>query len=151
MAGLGKFADTIRVTTGRPTPQKSKAAARSSNRTVLLVDDDDDFRVAVAEALGDDAHQVIEARSGEAALSVLEHAARAREHGPDLIVLDLMMPRMGGIEFLQRLRKSPRWAQVAVLIVTAVNDPMLRVRLDVPIAFKSDTDAVLQMIRRYLA
>jgi CheY-like chemotaxis protein len=51
---------------------------------------------------------------------------------------------MSGIEVLQRLRKSRRWASLPVLVVTAVNDQMLPVRLDVPIAFKPDVQIVLK-------
>src|SRR5512142_1459284 len=93
---------------------KPALEARSAQRTVLLVDDDADFLLAIAETLRDEGHQVIEARSGEGALAVLDRAAEARELAPDLIVLDLLMPRMSGIEFLQRLRKSVRWGQLPV-------------------------------------
>lgn len=141
---------TFARSAGTPPPEPT-LAARSAERTVLLVDDDADFRLAIAETLRDEGHQVIEARSGEAALAVLDHAAEARELAPDLIVLDLLMPRMSGAEFLQRLRKSARWGRLPVLVVTGVNDPMLPVRLDVPIAFKPDTDVVLETIRSRLA
>src|SRR5579871_2511934 len=134
--------------------RKTKAPGPAVNhvgRTVLLVDDDGDFRLVLAEALRDDGHQVIEARSGEAALAVLDHVARTAARPPDLVVLDLLMPRMSGIEVLQRLRKSQRWARLPVLVVTAVNDPMLPVRLDVPVAFKPDAGVVLETINRQLA
>jgi CheY-like chemotaxis protein len=127
------------------------ALVRPTQRTVLLVDDDPDFRFALAETLRDEGHHVMEARSGEAAFGVLDHLAAPRARAPDLIVLDLVMPGMSGIEFLQRLRRSPRWARLPVLIVTGVNDSMLPVRLDLPIAFKPDTDVVLDTIRQHLA
>jgi CheY-like chemotaxis protein len=116
--------------------------------TVLVVDDDDDFRSALAQTLEAEGYQVLGAATGEAALSLFDEAAKGRTRAPDLLVLDLLMPRMSGIEVLQRLRKSRRWASVPVLVVTAVNDQMLPVRLDLPIAFKTDIQAVLDAIQQ---
>jgi hypothetical protein len=58
----------------------------------------------------------------------------------------------GGLStcLFQRLRKSARGAQLPVLVVTGVNDPMLPVRLDVPVAFKPDIDAILETVLRQL-
>jgi DNA-binding response OmpR family regulator len=119
--------------------------------TVLVVDDDDDFRAALAETLEEEGCDVLDARTGEAALALLDDAAKGRARAPDLLVLDLLMPRMSGIEVLQRLRKSRRWASLPVLVVTAVNDQMLPVRLGVPIVFKPDVQVVLDAVRQQLA
>jgi CheY-like chemotaxis protein len=129
---------------------RTRAREDSLARTVLLADDDDDFRSALAELLTADGYRVIDVASGEAALGWLHDAAKARERSPGVLVLDLMMPRMSGIEVLQRLRKSGRWADLPILVITAANDPMLRVRLDLPIAFKPDVDVVLEAVRRLL-
>jgi CheY-like chemotaxis protein len=118
--------------------------------TVLLADDDEDFRCVLADALAAEGYHVVAVPSGEAVMTVLDEAAKGRAPPPDLLVLDLLMPRMSGIEVLQRLRKSARWARLPTLIVTGVNDPMLPVRLDSPIVFKPDTDVVLEAIRRQL-
>jgi CheY-like chemotaxis protein len=119
--------------------------------TVLLADDDEDFRSALAELLDEDGCDVVAVPHGAAALALLEDAARGRAPPPDLLVLDLLMPSMSGLEVLQRLRRSARWARLPVLVVTGVNDPMLPVRLDVPIAFKPDAEVVLAAIRHQLA
>jgi CheY-like chemotaxis protein len=119
-------------------------------RTVLLADDDEDFRVALAESLDAEGYDVVAVPNGESVLAALEDAAKGRARPPDLLVLDLLMPRMGGIEVLQRLRKSARWASLPVIVVTGVNDPMLPVRLDVPIAFKPDANAVVAAVRQHL-
>ena len=118
---------------------------------VLLVDDDDDFRLALAETLTAEGYQVVDVPDGEAALATLDEAAKGRARAPDLVVLDLLMPRMSGVEVLQRLRKSRRWTDLPILVATAVNDQMLPVRLDVPIAFKPDLDGVLEAVRQQLA
>jgi two-component system OmpR family response regulator/two-component system response regulator CpxR len=117
---------------------------------VLLADDDEDFRRALAELLTAEGLRVIDVPSGEEALAVLDHATKPRGRSPDLLVLDLMMPNVNGIEVLQRLRKSARWTQLPILLVTGVNDPMLRVRLDLPIAFKPDIELIVEAVRRLL-
>lgn len=119
--------------------------------TVFVVDDDDDFRTALSETLEAEGYLVIGAATGEAALGLFDDAAKGRTSVPDLLVLDLLMPRVSGIEVLQKLQKIPRWASLPVLIVTSVNDQMLPVRLDLPIVFKPDVQAVLDAIRRQLA
>ena len=126
-------------------------AGRLDARTVLLADDDEDFRAALAAALDEDGHDVVAVPNGAAALAALEDAAKGRGRPPDLLVLDLLMPGVSGIEVLQRLRKSARWARLPVLVVTGVNDPMLPVRLDVPIAFKPDAESVVAAVRQQLA
>lgn len=119
--------------------------------TVLLADDDEDFRHALAEALEEEGYNVIPVRSGSAVLAVLDAAATDQVHPPDLLVLELLMPHLSGIEVLQRLRKSKEWASLPVLVVTGVNDPMLPVRLDVPIAFKPDAEMIVAAVREQLA
>jgi CheY-like chemotaxis protein len=57
--------------------------------------------------------QVTEAENGEVALDAL---AAAR---PDAIILDLMMPRMDGFEFLEQLRSRPDWRDIPVAVITA--------------------------------
>ena len=126
-------------------------SGRVDARTVLIADDDEDFRAALAETLDEDGYDVVAVPNGAAALAALEDAAKGRARPPDLLVLDLLMPGVSGIEVLQRLRKSARWARLPVLVVTGVNDPMLPVRLDVPIAFKPDTDTVVAAVRQQLA
>ena len=131
------------------------AASAESSRahptsTILLVDDDDEFRVAFAESLRSDDYRVIEAASGAAALSIFEQLARRRQRNPDLLVLDLMMPAVNGIELLQRLRRNAHWSAVPVLIVTGINDPMLPVRLNLPVAFKTDIETLFNLVRQWL-
>jgi CheY-like chemotaxis protein len=64
--------------------------------------------------------------------------------------MDLMMPAMSGVEALRRLRRSHRWAQLPVVVMTGVNDPMLPVRLDVPVVSKAEIDPVLKAVRHII-
>ena len=119
-------------------------------QTVLVADDDEDFRCVLAELLSAEGFRVIDVPSGEQALAFLDRATKASGRSPDLLVLDLMMPKVSGIEVLQRLRRSARWTRLPILVVTGVNDPMLRVRLDLPIAFKPDAEVVVEAVHRLL-
>jgi CheY-like chemotaxis protein len=73
-----------------------------SAQHVLIVDDDPDIRQALAETLREDGFEVWEAEDGAVALEQLPQIPR-----PCLVLLDLMMPVMGGDEVLERIRQSP--------------------------------------------
>jgi CheY-like chemotaxis protein len=85
----------------------------SEGRHVLVVDDDDALRAIVRRALENDGWSVADAADGRAALDALE------DERPDVILLDLMMPKMTGFEFLAELRGRPEWDRTAVVVITA--------------------------------
>jgi len=94
--------------------------------TLLLVDDEQEFRRAISTALGRRGFKVWEAGSGEEALDIIGQRC------PDLVVLDLKMPGMGGIETLTRVRE--RDASLPVIILTGhgdVDSAMAGIRLSV--------------------
>jgi PAS domain S-box-containing protein len=82
-------------------------------RKVLVVDDVPQNRAMLLDAVGTLGFEVADASNGEEALRV---AARFR---PDLIVMDLVMPVMDGYEATRRLRRSPEWADVPVIVMSA--------------------------------
>jgi DNA-binding response OmpR family regulator len=82
---------------------------------VLVVDDEPMVRETLGQVLSDEGYVVDLAVDGETALEYV-HASR-----PDAILLDLMMPGMNGRQFLQALREQPAYAEVPVLIMTAVH------------------------------
>jgi CheY-like chemotaxis protein len=85
--------------------------------TVLLVDDDDVARLVVRRMIERDGHHVVEAGDGQAALDQLLDGVR-----PDCIILDLMMPTLGGVDVLRRLSGDARWSDIPVLLMTALNE-----------------------------
>ncbi|WP_068119192.1 response regulator [Tropicimonas marinistellae] len=85
---------------------------------VLLVDDDVELTTLLQEYLSEEGYDVSTASDGRAAISA------AAANTVDLIVLDIMMPRMNGIEVLQRIRKQ---SQVPVLMLTARGDDVDRI------------------------
>jgi DNA-binding response OmpR family regulator len=82
---------------------------------VLVVDDEPMLRETLGQMLSDEGYVVDLAVDGDTALDRV-HAVK-----PDAILLDLMMPGMNGRQFLQALREDPTYANVPVLIMTAVH------------------------------
>jgi DNA-binding response OmpR family regulator len=80
---------------------------------VLVVDDEEGIRVLCRVNLELGGYDVVEAEDGVRALE------QARAHHPDLIFLDLAMPRMDGWEVLQGLKEDPDTATIPVILLTA--------------------------------
>jgi DNA-binding response OmpR family regulator len=87
--------------------------------TILVVEDDPAIQRGLADNLGFEGHTVITASDGEAA-----HRLQ-RERKPDLIILDLMLPRMGGLELCRKLRAEG--VQTPILMLTARSEESDRV------------------------
>lgn len=87
---------------------------RSERMKVLVVDDDDVSRDLLLNALKS-AHETRAARDGREALRV------AREWAPDLVLLDVMMPELDGLEVCRILRQDPALADTPVMFITAVD------------------------------
>jgi CheY-like chemotaxis protein len=83
------------------------------HRTVLIVDDNTDLRTSLADVLELEGWRTVQATDGADALRALE-----REHTPDVIVLDLLMPVMDGRQFLSALRADPARAGTPIVIMT---------------------------------
>jgi two-component system response regulator VicR len=79
---------------------------------VLVVEDDRDLNKAYSIILRHEGHEVVSAFDGQEALDKL------RNFEPELVLLDLLMPIMGGLEFLQNWEKSKRQPNVKILIFT---------------------------------
>ncbi len=97
----------------RLTSVLARVSAGRTSRLALVVDDQAENRELLRRALESDGWSVAEAANGREALDRLELRR------PDAILLDLMMPEMDGIEFVERLRASERYRSIPVLVVTA--------------------------------
>jgi diguanylate cyclase (GGDEF)-like protein len=80
---------------------------------VLIADDDEDIRAYLEVTLALNGYEVIEAVDGVDALE------RARRGEPDIVLLDVMMPQMDGLEVLRRLREDARTAHLPIVLLTA--------------------------------
>lgn len=87
--------------------------------TIMVVDDSLMVRQQVSAALADAGFTVIEATDGLDALHKLESTV------PDLIVLDLNMPNLNGLELLKRIREKPTLSNVPVVMLTTEGQPKL--------------------------
>jgi len=79
---------------------------------ILLIDDDGELRTFIRENLEQD-YDIMEAENGEQALELL------KEQLPDLIISDLMMPKMDGMELCQMLQGSPAHSHIPIIMLTA--------------------------------
>ena len=86
-----------------------------SKSSLLVIEDDDAIREALAELLELSGYWVAVAADGEEGIELLELGFR-----PGAIILDLMMPRMDGWTFLERLRRDERFHHVPVVVTSAV-------------------------------
>ncbi|WP_051631243.1 adenylate/guanylate cyclase domain-containing protein [Afifella pfennigii] len=96
-------------------PQESQARVREVGR-VLVVDDNQSNRDLLSRRLRQDGHEVTSVASGMEALAVLQDEAF------DLILLDLLMPGMNGLDVLLRLKANERWYQIPVIVVSGLNE-----------------------------
>lgn len=83
---------------------------------ILVVDDDEDIRDCFRDFLEDEGYEVATAINGADALEVLQ----GREQ-PCLMLVDLLMPVMDGVELIHRVREMPRLAEVPVVAVSAAS------------------------------
>ncbi len=87
-----------------------------ANKKVLIVEDDNSVRKILMEELGKLSLKVLEADNGETAVKI------ALEQKPDLIILDVIMPKMHGIDMMRQLEKDEWGRNVQVLLLTNFAD-----------------------------
>jgi CheY-like chemotaxis protein len=83
---------------------------------VLVVDDTPVVRETMAKILRVEGFDTVCAANGQEALDALGRVS------PDVMLLDIMMPVMDGMQFLKRIRGNPKWAKVPVIVMTALSD-----------------------------
>ena len=113
---------------------------------VLIVEDNQDARDFLSFFLSREGHQVIEAEDGEEGLH------KALEEKPPLILTDISMPRMNGVDMIHNLRREPDFADVKIIALTAhgsstANDAK-RAGADAVVRKPAPPDSITEVIRQ---
>ena len=91
-----------------------KTMPGSRSKVILVVDDEEDIRKLLKRLLADKGHRVVEADRGLLALRMV------KEHTPDLIILDAMLPELHGFDIARRIKGSEKYGQIPIIMVSAV-------------------------------
>jgi len=86
------------------------------SKKILIVDDEADQRTFLSTVLEENGYASISAKDGVEGLELL------RKEKPDLVLLDLMMPKKSGISMFQELRSDPNLSHIPVIVVTGVSE-----------------------------
>lgn len=107
---------------------------------ILVVDEDPDILDAVAMILESQGYEVVTARDG------IDGLATLKAENPDLIILDLMMPKMDGFAFFKELQ-DPKWSKyktTPILILTSVREEASRRRYELETGVKLNVDDYIE-------
>lgn len=104
----------------------------SQGANILLVDDDPDVRMVIGTVLEAEGYQLRTARDGVECLELI------REEVPDLLILDLLMPRKDGFAVVRELRENPKYRDLPILILTAVREDASRRRYELETGLSMD-------------
>jgi len=120
-AELGNLSDDISSITRLPDELRTRAiaaaapaSAQTSGKLVLVVDDEEEIRKLVKRILTEKGHRVIEADRGLLALRLV------KDHQPDLIILDAMLPELHGFDIARRIKGSAKYGHVPIVMISAV-------------------------------
>ena len=98
--------------TATTAPVSEPVSKTQTKSKIMIVEDDPILLRMYTEKLSFEGYVVVSAKNGEDALKV------AQEQKPDLIILDIMLPRMSGTDFLERFRKEEKNKQIPVIALT---------------------------------
>lgn len=84
-----------------------------SQKTVLYVEDNEYNRKIVRQLLSRTSYRLLEAPDGEAAMTLV------RQDRPDLVLMDVQLPRMSGLDVTRALRSEPATADIPIIVVTS--------------------------------
>jgi CheY-like chemotaxis protein len=104
---------------GSPPNGTADCAAEATTRKILVADDNDDIRDMLAELLRRLGHDVVVAADGETAVTL------AKREKPDLILMDVMMPRLSGLEAARKIYEIADLTAVPIVAISAFRNPLV--------------------------
>ncbi len=118
-------------------------------RTVLLVDDEPNIILSLEFLIEQAGYEARVARDGDAALKSIE------ERKPDLILLDVMLPKRDGFDVCERIRANPAWNDIRIVMLTAKGQDSEREKglalgADAYITKPFSTREAMEQIKRFL-
>lgn len=105
---------------------------------ILIVDDDPDILEGILTILESQPYRLATARDGKKCIEMIE------EDIPDLLVLDLLMPRMDGWGVIREMRSEPRFASVPIMVLTTVIEDASRRRYELETGIAMDVQDYIQ-------
>ena len=110
----------------------------SEQAYILVVDDDPDILEGIITILETQPYRLATARDGKKCMEMI------REEIPDLLILDLLMPRMDGWGVIRELRNEPRYLNLPIMILTTVIEDASRRRYELETGMAMDVQAYIQ-------
>jgi len=126
------------------------------NEKILIVEDDFPTLTILKESLRMEHFEIESATSGKEVLEKIEEIKNGKKEKPDLILLDILLPDISGVEILKEIRKNPETKDIKVFAFTNFSDPELNQKLIQggidKILLKADVslDQLAEMIREEL-
>jgi DNA-binding response OmpR family regulator len=120
-------------------------------KRILIVDDEPNIVISLEFLMKREGYETAVAPDGEAAL-----AAMAAEPHPDLVILDIMLPKLNGFEVCERIRAEPAWRATKIVMLTAKGRDTdlakgIRLGADAYVTKPFSTQDLLVSVRRLLA
>ena len=113
---------------------------------ILIVEDDPDSRASLCQYLTHAGYSVLTAGNGQQALDIIDRGIR-----PNLVVVDLMLPRVSGFDLITYLHTDPELRTIPTIVITALPRDEVRVIADVvihkPLAFEPLLATVQNLLR----
>jgi signal transduction histidine kinase/CheY-like chemotaxis protein len=143
-------AESMAVESQLVPPLSSVAAGSPEYPLILLAEDNENLIEIYSDYLRTNGYRVVVARDG------LEALAAARSDDPDLMLIDVQMPRMNGLEVMRQIRKEERYAAVPIIALTAHVMPAdkercLKAGATDFLSKPSSMSQIMAMIEKYLA
>lgn len=86
-------------------------------KTILIIEDEPSLQKTLASALTDAGYEILQAFDGESGLEI------TKQKKPDLVLLDLVLPKKHGLETLKAIKEHKEISQIPVIVITNVEDP----------------------------